>query len=223
MSMIREYNVGEGIRRNEESKKPEYEKIANYLHFLNWSGIKCDGIVWSLIYDAVRYRLHHMKKKLKDELESKKVQEYICPNCSKRCTALDALQLISPDDEDFHCERCNGVLVAESEKQAAQELGDSAMKNQKICYKRWRFVLFLIHISRGMEQLKPLMDQLAIVKDLPIPEFRSFHELEANANGDSTIPRQHDSYVDSDFAAEVQTKCITDSLDSISPIMLSEV
>nr|AWW87405.1 GEEIIE1 protein [Tectona grandis] len=66
-----------------------------------------------------------MKKKLKDELESKNtVQEYICPNCSKRYTALDALRLISPYDEYFHCESCNGVLVAESDKLAAQELGN---------------------------------------------------------------------------------------------------
>lgn len=100
------------------------------------------------IYDVVRYRLHRMKKKLKDELESKNtVQEYICPNCGKRYlliekyiwhligfetlfpmnsryTALDALRLISPYDEYFHCESCNGVLVAESDKFAPQELGD---------------------------------------------------------------------------------------------------
>ncbi|KAL0328225.1 UNVERIFIED_CONTAM: Transcription initiation factor IIE subunit alpha [Sesamum calycinum] len=72
---------------------------------------------YAQIYDVVRYRLHRMKKKLKDELESKNtVQEYICPNCSKRYTALDALRLISPYDEYFHCESCNGVLVAESDK-----------------------------------------------------------------------------------------------------------
>lgn len=80
---------------------------------------------YSQIYDVVRYRLHRMRKKLKDELESKNtVQEYICPNCNKRYTALDALRLISPQDEYFHCESCNGVLVAESDKLAAQELGD---------------------------------------------------------------------------------------------------
>ena len=37
------------------------------------------------IYDVVRYRMHRMKKKLKDELDSRNmIQEYICPNCSKR-------------------------------------------------------------------------------------------------------------------------------------------
>lgn len=37
---------------------------------------------------------------------------------------MDALRLISLVDEDFHCENCDGVLVAESDKLAAQEGGD---------------------------------------------------------------------------------------------------
>lgn len=41
-----------------------------------------------------------------------------------RYTALDALRLISMEDEYFHCESCNGELVAESDKLAAQEGGD---------------------------------------------------------------------------------------------------
>lgn len=41
-----------------------------------------------------------------------------------RYTALDALRLVSPEDEYFHCESCNGELVAESDKLAAQEMGD---------------------------------------------------------------------------------------------------
>lgn len=41
-----------------------------------------------------------------------------------RYTALDALRLVSTEDEYFHCESCNGELVAESDKLAAQEMGD---------------------------------------------------------------------------------------------------
>ncbi|RYQ89631.1 hypothetical protein Ahy_B09g096174 isoform B [Arachis hypogaea] len=41
------------------------------------------------IYDVVRYRLHRMKHKLKDELDNKStVQEYICTTCGKRYNAL---------------------------------------------------------------------------------------------------------------------------------------
>lgn len=41
-----------------------------------------------------------------------------------RYTALDALRLISFEDEYFHCENCNGELVAESDKLAAAQGGD---------------------------------------------------------------------------------------------------
>lgn len=41
-----------------------------------------------------------------------------------RYSAFDALQLVSMEDEYFHCENCNGELVAESEKLAAEQLGD---------------------------------------------------------------------------------------------------
>lgn len=41
-----------------------------------------------------------------------------------RYSALDALRLVNPFDENFHCENCNAELVAESDKLAAVELGD---------------------------------------------------------------------------------------------------
>ncbi|KAJ6890831.1 general transcription factor IIE subunit 1-like [Populus alba x Populus x berolinensis] len=80
---------------------------------------------YAQIYDVVRYRLHRMRKMIKDELENNNaVQQYICPSCGRRYNALDALRLISLVDEYFHCENCDGVLVAESDKLAAQEGGD---------------------------------------------------------------------------------------------------
>lgn len=144
---------------------------------------------YAQIYDVVRYRLHRMKKKLKDELENKNtVQEYICPNCGKRYTALDALRLVSPEDEYFHCESCNGELVAESDKLAAQEMGDGDDNARRRRREKLKDML-----QKMEEQLKPLMDQLSRVKDLPSPEFGNLHawELRANAavraaNGDSS-------------------------------------
>uniref|UniRef100_A0A5B6Z2M8 HTH TFE/IIEalpha-type domain-containing protein n=1 Tax=Davidia involucrata TaxID=16924 RepID=A0A5B6Z2M8_DAVIN len=143
---------------------------------------------YAQIYDVVRYRLHRMRKKLKDELDNKNtVQEYICPNCAKRYTALDALRLVSPDDEYFHCESCNGELVAESDKLAAQEMGDGDDNARRRRREKLKDML-----QKMEEQLKPLMEQLNRVKDLPVPEFGTLQawELRANAagrvNGDST-------------------------------------
>ncbi|KAL6529563.1 hypothetical protein OROGR_015186 [Orobanche gracilis] len=133
---------------------------------------------YAQIYDVARYRLHRMKKKLKDELESKNtVQEYICPNCSKRYTALDALRLISPYDEYFHCESCNGVLVAESDKLDGQEPGDGDDNVRRRRHDKIKDML-----TKMEEQLKPLIDQLARVKDLPVPEFGNLQAWELRAN-----------------------------------------
>ncbi|KAF5730252.1 transcription initiation factor IIE subunit alpha-like isoform X1 [Tripterygium wilfordii] len=144
---------------------------------------------YAQLYDVVRYRLHRMKKKLKDELEDKNtVQEYICPNCGRRYNALDALQLVSMEDEYFHCENCNGELVAESDKLAAQEVGDADDNMRRRRREKLRDML------QNMEvQLKPLMEQLSRIKDLTAPEFGSLQAWRARAsaaghaaNGDSS-------------------------------------
>ncbi|XP_017631127.1 transcription initiation factor IIE subunit alpha [Gossypium arboreum] len=143
---------------------------------------------YAQIYDVVRYRMHRMKKKIKDELEDKNtVQEYVCPGCGKRYNALDALRLVSLEDEYFHCERCNGELVAESDKLAAQDVGDGDDNARRRRREKLKDMLQKMEV-----QLKPLMEQLNRVKDMPIPEFGSLQAWEARAsaagravNGDS--------------------------------------
>ncbi|CAL0307153.1 unnamed protein product [Lupinus luteus] len=133
---------------------------------------------YAQIYDVVRYRLHRMKHKLKDELENKNtIQEYICPDCGKRYNALDALRLISFEDEDFHCENCNGKLEIESDKLAAQEGGDGDDNARRRRREKLKDMLQKMEI-----QLKPLVDQLSRVKDLPVPEFGTLQSWEALAS-----------------------------------------
>ncbi|KAK7265026.1 hypothetical protein RJT34_32642 [Clitoria ternatea] len=133
---------------------------------------------YAQIYDVIRYRLHRMKHKLKDELENKNtLQEYLCPNCGKRYNALDALRLISLEDEDFHCESCNGKLEVESDKLAAQEGGDGDDNARRRRREKLKDMLQKMEV-----QLKPLMDQLSRVKDLPVPEFGGLQAWEARAS-----------------------------------------
>ncbi|VFQ78886.1 unnamed protein product [Cuscuta campestris] len=133
---------------------------------------------YAQIYDVVRYRLHRMKKKLRDELDCKNtVQEYICPNCGKRYTALDAIRLISPNDDYFHCESCNGELVAESDKFASQGMTDGDDNARR----RHREQLES-KLRRMEEQLKPLMELLGNLKELPVPELGSLQAWEAHAS-----------------------------------------
>ncbi|WOL05824.1 general transcription factor IIE subunit 1 [Canna indica] len=133
---------------------------------------------YAQIYDVIRYRMHRMKKKIKDELDSRNtIQEYICPNCGRRYSAFDALQLVSFSDEYFHCENCNGELVAESDKIAAEEMGDGDDNARRRRREKLKDML-----QKMEEQLKPLALQLARVKDLPVPEFGSLQAWEARAN-----------------------------------------
>lgn len=133
---------------------------------------------YAQIYDVVRYRIHRMKKKLKDELENRNtIQEYICPGCGRRYSAFDALRLISPNDENFHCENCNGELVAESDKLAAEEMGDGDDNARRRRREKLKDMLQKIEV-----QLKPLVDQLTRVKDLAVPEFGTLQAWEARAN-----------------------------------------
>eukprot|EP00250_Pteridium_aquilinum_P007411 c17133_g1_i3 orf=268-1734(+) len=134
---------------------------------------------YAQVYDIVRYRIHRAKKKIKDELEDRNtVQHYICPNssCARRYSALDAMRLISPLDENFHCEICNGELVAESDKLAAEELGDGEDNARR----RRREKLKDLY-DRLERQLKPLVDQLTKVKDLTPPDYGTLLAWEARA------------------------------------------
>ncbi|WVZ58753.1 hypothetical protein U9M48_008987 [Paspalum notatum var. saurae] len=140
---------------------------------------------YAQICDVIRYRIHRMKKKLKDELDSRNtIQHYICPSCNKRYSAFDALQLVSFTDEYFHCEICNGELVAESDKLASEETGDGDDNGRKRRREKLKDKQ-----QRIEEELKPLVAQLDRVKNLPAPEFGSLQTWEranigAFPNGD---------------------------------------
>lgn len=140
---------------------------------------------YAQICDVVRYRIHRMKKKLKDELDSRNtIQHYICPSCNKRYSAFDALQLVSYTDEYFHCETCNGELVAESDKLASEEMGDGDDNVRKRRREKLKDMQ-----QRIEEQLKPLIAQLDRVKNLPAPDFGTLQTWEranigAFPNGD---------------------------------------
>ncbi|CAH2039042.1 unnamed protein product [Thlaspi arvense] len=130
-----------------------------------------------LIYDLVRYKLHLMKKKLRDNLEDKNtVQEYACPNCQRKYNALDALRLISMEDDCFHCENCNSELIVECNKLTPEEVIDGDDNGRRRQQEKLKDMLQKMEV-----QMKPLMDQINRVKDLPIPDFGSLLAWEARA------------------------------------------
>ncbi|GAA0148045.1 general transcription factor [Lithospermum erythrorhizon] len=131
---------------------------------------------YAQIHDVVRYRLHRMRKYLRDQLDDKnKIQEYLCSDCGKKYNALDVSRLISMEDMNFHCERCNAELVAEMDNagEGAGEGDDNARKRSREKYNDM--------LNRMEVQLKPLVEQLNRVKDLAVPELGSLQAWEARA------------------------------------------
>ena len=70
-----------------------------------------------------------------------------------RYNALDALRLISFEDEDFHCERCNGKLEVESDKLAAQDGGDGGDGDENARRRR-------------REKLKDMLQKMEVLYEL---------------------------------------------------------
>lgn len=152
---------------------------------------------YAQIHDVVRYRLHRMRKKLKDELESKNtVQEYICPSCRRRYTAFDALQLVSPEDETFRCEKCRTELDPQTEKFASEE-GDVDENARKRRREKLKDLLQKMEV-----QLKPLTDQLARVKDLTAPDFGSLQAWEARAHAAARAENENCALNDSSRSSQ---------------------
>lgn len=94
-----------------------------------------------------------------------------------RYTALDAARLISDDGENFLCENCQGELVAESDKLAAQEVGDADDNVRRRRREKLKEML-----QKLEEQLKPLVEQLNRVKDLAVPDFGTLQAWEVRAS-----------------------------------------
>ncbi|CAN6920228.1 unnamed protein product [Brassica oleracea] len=163
-------------QRKETAKRAEIYNVAvaATAHKLHTQSYCC--LDYQHMYDTARLRLQKIKRKLKDELEDKNtLQKYGCPNCSRKYSALDALRLISMEDDAFHCERCNGVLVVECNKLSSKEAvdgGDNAKRRQR---QRLQFAT----------KMQALMDQINRVKDLPFPVYESFPEWEARAAMDA--------------------------------------
>ncbi|KAG7546773.1 hypothetical protein ISN44_As12g020990 [Arabidopsis suecica] len=80
------------------------------------------------------------------------------------------------EDDSFHCENCSDELVMECNKRTSQEVlvdgSDNARRRRD----------HLKHLLQNMElRLKPLMDHINRIKDLPVPSFESFPAWEARA------------------------------------------
>ncbi|TVU50827.1 hypothetical protein EJB05_02218 [Eragrostis curvula] len=127
---------------------------------------------YSKVYDVVRDRIHAMIEKPKKEMNTQQtVQLYLCTYCRKSYSALDALQLISSKDDDFHCERCDKSLVAVEDGDA------NGSRNAKA----------LAMLQKMEDDLKPLSSLLQELKCVPIPEFVTMQDWRSGPTYDNNV------------------------------------
>ncbi|CAL4989700.1 unnamed protein product [Urochloa decumbens] len=117
---------------------------------------------YSQVVDVTRYRLHCMKKYLKENLDYTAVmEEYICCICKRSYSALDVVRLISKSGMTFRCENCEGELIAQN--------GNASSRRES----RANFANML---KRFKEQVKPIELQLSVLKNLSAPDFMTVEQ-----------------------------------------------
>ncbi|CAM0146077.1 unnamed protein product [Urochloa decumbens] len=117
---------------------------------------------YSQVVDVTRYRLHCMKKYLKENLDYTAVmEEYICCICKRSYSALDVVHLISKSGMTFRCENCEGELIAQN--------GNASSRRES----RANFANML---KRFKEQVKPIELQLSILKNMSALDFMTIEQ-----------------------------------------------
>jgi len=134
------------------------------------------------LFDVVQLRLHHMRRVLKDELDSKEVlAQYRCPTdwCGKQYDSLEASWLVRPDGE-MHCDMCDAVLRPVL---ASGEAGDDVARRE-------RRATISSRLARMDTQLKDLTQMVSALRNSVPPFYGSLRDWAVQQqkllqNGDS--------------------------------------
>lgn len=126
-------------------------------------------VFWCLDYprmmDALRLRLHRVRETLRKQVEGMEVlQQYICPRCGAQFSSLDAMALLDPMAGVFRCEHCQGELIEHVEGPGAAGAAGVASRRERQAY-------FKDLLGRLEAQLKPIVEQLEKLRDVPAPDY----------------------------------------------------
>ncbi|KAI9140799.1 hypothetical protein BKA69DRAFT_1175601 [Paraphysoderma sedebokerense] len=128
---------------------------------------------YKLFVDVTKLRLYKMRMmidaKMRSELENK---GYICPNCQKTYTPLEAQSLIDPTTFLFNCEIC-GTNLENNENEEGVRLSQEAL-------------------SRFIEQTNPITEILKQTDQIKLPVYNPLQTPAENAAITSTRTVQKD-------------------------------
>ncbi|GLJ25853.1 hypothetical protein SUGI_0495420 [Cryptomeria japonica] len=154
-----------GQEKNDNDKKKGRQRINDkhneFQEKKRFQTMTYISIDYAQIYDVLRYRLHHMNKKLSFNHDNKRdVQEsYVCSKCEESYDVFTAME------NNFCCIRCNDLLKCANASEILDERDELKIQlRQKV-----------------EEQLRPINNQLQMLKDLPPPQFVSLQEWQARS------------------------------------------
>ncbi|EFN56571.1 hypothetical protein CHLNCDRAFT_51546 [Chlorella variabilis] len=127
-------------------------------------------VAYPALMDSLQLRLHRMREVLKKHMgHGEDVAEYLCRRCGATYTSLDAVRLLDHATGAFLCEECHAELDANIEAAGLGGSSGAASRQQLQQYAK--------RMLEKMEtQLRPILDQLEKLKDVPPPDFGSLRE-----------------------------------------------
>ncbi|KAI9320047.1 hypothetical protein BX666DRAFT_1853229 [Dichotomocladium elegans] len=131
--------------------------------------------------DVVKWKMYKMQTIVRDNLRTQSENKgYICPNCQRKYTPLDAVSLLEPDGL-FHCETCSFGL---EENNTAESVQDS----QQV-------------LTRLREQSQPIISLLKQTDSLVIPSSYIYRPSTASARNNGSARDEHELAVAQDTGA----------------------
>ncbi|KAJ8656668.1 hypothetical protein O0I10_007747 [Lichtheimia ornata] len=131
--------------------------------------------------DVVKWKMYKMQTIVRDNLRTQSENKgYICPNCSRKFTPLDAIAL-SGGDGLFHCDMCSSVL---EENDNAENVQDS----QQV-------------LTRLQEQSQPIISLLKQTDSLVIPASYIFKPSAASKGTNGHARDDHELAIAQDTGA----------------------
>lgn len=159
------------VRRQnvEQPDDPELEAKMSQMTNTWWC------VSYPALMDSLHLRLHRMRAVLRKHMgEGEDVQEYLCRRCGATYTSLDAIRLLDPMTGAFRCEECKAELEANVDAAGLSGAGAGAAGPAA---SRQQLQAYANRMMEKMEQqLRPILDQIERLKDVPPPDFGSLRD-----------------------------------------------
>ncbi|KAL1935050.1 hypothetical protein VTP01DRAFT_4190 [Rhizomucor pusillus] len=132
--------------------------------------------------DVVKWKMYKMQTIVRDNLRTESENKgYVCLQCKKQYSALDAVALVDPTDGLFHCEVCSGILEQ-------NDNAENVQGSQEV-------------LTRLREQSQPIIALLKLTDNIVIPASYIFKPSGAGKGANGSAREEHELAVAQDTGA----------------------